>query len=951
MRKFCSDRKSWLILVSICMMVTISTGYVGAEGTEPVRAQNGMVTAAHPLAAAAGLEMLKLGGNAIDAMAATSFALGVVEPQASGLGGEGIMVIHLENPDRDVVIDGRSMAPLDATRAVAMAEARHPAATGVPGIVAAVLKAQAEYGKLSVKTILQPAIKLAREGYPVSRTLASVLLDNFELVASHPATAAIYLPDGFPPTEGTILKNPDLAWSLEQIGEYGADALYKGAIAEKLVAFMEANGGLIGLDDLAAYKAVTREPAKGTFRGYDVIAAGPPVAGANVIENLNMWEQFNPKAFKYDDPLYIHIMSEIMKLASADYYAYVGDPDFNTLPTKGVTSDEYARERFVQLSLAKATLPANNQAGVAATYDNTTTTFAKHVVEGPQAFGPGIYTTAVLNDPFTAGKIDGWTVIDGDWKVADGKLSGSAGNLISSQTFAADRMIELNLQTVERLGKQVYNVGRLYGKYVDSNNQVYVYLRTDGGIRFTVKADGKSENYDAKTTIDPMLPHQWRLMFLGGKAELWIDGQQAIVVENEKMAKLAGGIGLWAQDSVDAYDNISVRITPTSAAAPVTAPVATQPAVAPVPKVPALDYKYNALDLDFTKGLGEFQIVDGDWKQTDLGAEGTKGTIVFPNKLAVDRHVTATMKTLETLNKSAWNVGRIIGKYQDDANSVYAYLRKDNSIRLSVVLDGKNDDYNFPAPGVSPFDEHVFEYYFNGNTVQFLIDGKILAEVTNEKISQIGGGIRFWMQDSRAVVSKVKVDQTIPYEAPGSGSTTHVSIVDKEGNAVSLTQTISSFLGTGDVVPGAGFMLNDEMMNFGSGVNSLIPGKRMRTTTAPTILLDKGDVRLVVGSPGSARIITTVTEVIVNVVDFNMDVQAAIDAPRFYSRNTEGNLQMEGRFPGQTVDFLKAYGHSLQMYGDFDLFFGGVHAVYVDPATKELFGAADPRRDGAAIGF
>lgn len=947
MRTLRSSSRCGLMVITLCLFTALATTMVSAENREPVRAKNGMVTAANPLAAEAGLEMLKAGGNAIDAMAATSFALGVVEPNASGLGGEGLMVIHLENPDRDVVIDGRSMAPLDATKA-AMADAHNPRAAGVPGIVAAVVKAHAQYGKLPLKQVLQPAIRLAKDGFPVSRTLASVLLDNYELIASRPATAAIYLPDGFPPSEGDILKNPDLAWSLEQIAEYGADAFYKGAIADKIVAFMEAQNGFIGYDDLAAYKAEVREPARGTFRGYDVLSGGPPVAGAGVIANLNMWEQFNPNVFTYDDPLYIHLMSEIMKLTSADYYAYTGDPNFASLPTAGVTSDEYARERFTQLSLAKASLPANNQAGAAAAYDNSGTTFVQRVVKGPDAMGPGLYTTNAMVEPFVLDKIENnWTPIDGEWKVVDGQLLGVDGNIISKLTFPADRLVELNLQTTERLGTQVYNVGRIYGKYVDVNNQVYVYLRTDGGIRFTVKSAGKSENYDAKVDVDPMKPHQYRLMFLGNKAEFWIDGKLAMTVENDKMATIAGGIGFWSQDAGAVYDNVAVRVMPQSKAGDT---VGAQ-GEAKAATAPALDYKYRALDQLFANGLGDAKVTYGEWNVTADGAVGVNGTLIDANQYGVDRHVKMTMKTLETTSKNAWAVIRPMGKYQDDANRVYAYLRKDNSIRLTVVLGGKNDDYNFPAPGISPFDEHEYEFYFAGNTVQFWIDGKMYGEVTNEKISQIAGGIGVWAQDSKGVVKSATVDQTTPYEAPGSGSTTHVSIVDKEGNAVSLTQTISSFMGTGDVVPGAGFLLNDEMMNFGSGVNELLPGKRMRTTTAPTILLKDGDVFLVVGSPGSARIITTVTEVIVNIVDFKMDVQAAIDAPKFYSRVSEGNLQMEGLYPQDTIDFLKAYGHSLQLYDNLDLFFGGVHAVEVDPVTHELLGAADPRRDGAAVGF
>ncbi|HHT26088.1 MAG TPA: hypothetical protein GXZ82_02410 [Firmicutes bacterium] len=935
----------WLCSMLVVILMSLAVAVAGAEEAKLVTGMNGMVTAAHPLAAEAGLQMLKLGGNAIDAMAATSFALGVVEPHASGLGGEGLMVIHLENPDRDLVIDGRSMATLD-TSWDAAANSRHPAAAAVPGLVAAVLKAHAEYGTLPLKTVMEPAIRLAREGFPVSATLAGALLDNYALLLTKSATAAIYMPDGFPVAEGDILKNPDLAWSLEQIAEYGADAFYKGAIADKIVAFMTEHGGFIGYDDLAAYEAIVREPARGTFRGYEVLSGPPPVSGHNVIANLNMWEQFNPDVFGYDDPLYIHIMAEIMKKNAADTQAYMGDPGFSSVPTRGLTSDEYARERFTTLSLGQATVPSSNKPGDAPAYDNVGTTFVQRVVQGADAFNPSIYATEAFADPFVQSTPEGWSPIDGEWSVENGKLVGSLGQIVSTQSFAPDRMFEVTIQTQEQLGTNTYNVGRLYGKYVDLNNHIYVYLRTDGNIRFTVKANGVTNNYDAKVAVNPLEPHQYRLMFLGNRAELWIDGHLGIAVEDSNIGSMGGKVGFWSQQSRAAYDNVTVKVLDASG---VSGFVAAAPSE-PVYTLPDLDYKYRVLDENFAAGLGDFVVVDGEWSAGTDGAKGTRGVLQLHEDFGVDRHVVAVMKTLETHGTSAWNVGRIMGKYEDDANRVYAYLRKDESVRLSVVKDGKNTDYNFSAAGFSPFDEHVYEYYFAGDTVWFVIDGKIIGEVKNEVIADIKGGVGFWMQDATAEVKSIVVDQTTE-PVVESGSTTHVSIVDKYGNAVSLTQTISSFMGTGDVVPGTGFLLNNEMMNFGSGVNSLQPGKRMRTTIAPTILLDEGDVRLVVGSPGAARIITTVTEVIVNHIDFGMDIQSAIDAPKFFSRHSMANLEMEGRYSEETVAFLQTLGHSIKLYPDYDLYFGGVHAVAIDPATGEMQGAADPRRDGAAAGY
>ncbi len=949
MKTTCDTRRRLLgaALVSLVLVFTSSGVLTAAVAT--VKAQDGMVAAANPLAAEAGLSMLRKGGNAVDAAAATSFALGVVEPQASGLGGEGIMVIHLEDPDRDVVIDGRSMAPLDVTPdATASANSRTARGAAVPGIVKAILAAHTKYGKLPLAEVLAPAITLARDGFPASRTLVTVLLDNYELLLKNPDLAAIYMPDGFPPAEGDIIKNPDLAWSLQQIAVHGSDALYKGAIAEKLVAFMAANNGLIGMDDLAAYEAVERTPARGTFRGYEVVSAGPPVAGTNVIANLNMWEQFNPQVFRNDDPLYIHIMAEIMKLTSVDYSAYVADPKFVSAPVAGITSDEYARERFTLLSLGRAIPPADIKAGAASEYDSGKLTYVQRVLgaaapaEKPVA-EPAPFSVTAFSDSFPGPEAAGWAVIDGQWQVSDGALTGSKGQIKTTQQFAADRIVELQLQTVTRLGNLNYNVGRLYPKYVDANNQIYAYLRTDSNVRFSVKANGSTDNYDAKTTLDPMQPHQIRMMFQGNKAEVWIDGQSVMVVENEKMGAMGGGIALWSQDSLAKYDDIKVFVNATKDAAQAAAPAAQ------AAKSAVADYKYTVLGEDFRTDLGGMTAVDGEWAPSSAGLVGTKGVAILRQDLAVDRHVLVRLKTLDSLSTATWNVGRVMGKYEDDMNRVYAYLRRDGQIRLTVILKGAGDNYDFPAPNVNPYDAHTYEFIFAGDNVQFLIDGKVYADVTNPKVSQLAGGIGFWSQDAKALYENLTVKQLVP--GPDAGNTTHFSIVDQFGNAVSVTQTISDYMGIGMIVPGAGFPLNNEMKNFSSsGINKLEPGKRMRTTTAPTIILDKGDVRLVIGSPGSGRIITTVTEVIVNYLDFGMDLQAALDAPRFYSRNNVGFLEIEGVYPQETLDFLQAFGHQLNVYEGLNSYFGGVHAVAVDPATGAILGAADPRRDGAAVG-
>ena len=183
-------------------------------------------------------------------------------------------------------------------------------------------------------------------------------------------------------------------------------------------------------------------------------------------------------------------------------------------------------------------------------------------------------------------------------------------------------------------------------------------------------------------------------------------------------------------------------------------------------------------------------------------------------------------------------------------------------------------------------------------------------------------------------------------------STTALAVIDAAGNAVVVTQTISDFFGAKVMVPGTGIILNNEMKNFSArGVNVMAPGKRMRTTIAPTIVLDRGQVVLALGTPGAARIVSATTLLVSNVIDYRMSIQAAIDAPRFHARDTEAGLSIEARVPAATQAALEAMGYTLERYGDFDLFFGGAQGIQRDPRTGRLTGGADPRRDGAVIAY
>jgi gamma-glutamyltranspeptidase/glutathione hydrolase len=416
-----------------------------------------------------------------------------------------------------------------------------------------------DYGLLSRQEVMAPAIRFAREGFEVGPTLAGLIADMYEPLSEKEEAAKIYLEDLFPPEVGSVLRNPELAVSLELIAEGGADVMYTGPLAKKIASYLQANGGVLSAEDFASYAMIKSEPLRVKYKNYEVYSAPPPFGGIAVLEALQLYERIDTS--KYPGPHSaenIHAMAEVMKLTSADRYDVAGDPRFVKMPTDWLISEEYADLRIKDFNPAKATVPDD---------------------------------------------------------------------------------------------------------------------------------------------VDPGLV----------------------------------------------------------------------------------------------------------WK---------------------------------------------------DRNA--------------------------------------------------------------------------------------------------SGSTTHLTVVDSQGNAVVLTQTLGTFFGSTIVVPGTGILLNDQMKNFSgrsSSPNKLEPRKSMNSTQAPTIVLKDNELVLAVGSPGAYRILTTVFQFLVYALDYDMRLQDANDAPRITARDIYDELRMESRIAEDVRKKLEAMGHVLQVQGEHDLYFGGVHAVARDPKTGMLTGSADLRRDGVAGGF
>jgi len=329
----------------------------------PVLAQDWMVVAAHPLAVEAGADVLAAGGTAADAMVAVQAVLGLVEPQSSGLGGGGFLLWHDAAMGALTTLDGREMAPLAATPRLFQNEAGEPLAffdavvggrsVGTPGTPALMAEAHRRWGKRDWGGLLEPAIRLAENGFAVSPRLAMLVAGDAERLALHPETAAYFLPGGTPLVEGEVLRNPAYAQTLRVLAEQGADGFYTGAVAESIVAAVQgAAGNPGGLDmvDLAIYRVKERAPVCALYRGHEVCGMGPPSSGGLAVgQILGLLEGFDLAALGPDNPESWRLIGDASRLAFADRGRYVADSDFVPVPVQGMLAPTYLRGRAALL--------------------------------------------------------------------------------------------------------------------------------------------------------------------------------------------------------------------------------------------------------------------------------------------------------------------------------------------------------------------------------------------------------------------------------------------------------------------------------------------------------------------------------------------------------------------------------------------------------------------------
>ncbi|CAM3785275.1 gamma-glutamyltransferase [Paracoccus yeei] len=351
----------------------------------PVWAENGMVSAQERLAAEIGRDIMAKGGNAVDAGVAVAFALAVTLPRAGNLGGGGFMLVHDAETGRTQAIDYRELAPSGASRDMFLDDKGEAdsdkslytgAASGVPGTVAGMRMALDTYGSMPWADVIAPAIRLAEEGIIVTPDLADSLEAEREALMKHPSTAKIFFKEGgagYRP--GERLVQADLAATLKKVAAEGPDGFYKGAVAENIARAVQAAGGPMTVEDLAAYKPVLREPVRGSYRGYEIVSMPPPSSGGvHLIQILNTLEGYPIGALGHNTAETIHLMAEAMKLAYADRSEYLGDPDFVDVPVAALTSKDYAAELRGKISAEYATPSAMIGPGDLAPYESDQTT-------------------------------------------------------------------------------------------------------------------------------------------------------------------------------------------------------------------------------------------------------------------------------------------------------------------------------------------------------------------------------------------------------------------------------------------------------------------------------------------------------------------------------------------------------------------------------------------------
>ena len=377
----------------------------------PVISKTGMVVSQRHKASEVGAEILRKGGNAVDAAVATGLALAVVLPRAGNLGGGGFMVVYLKDKDKTIAIDYREKAPSEAHRDLFLDKNGNYdkqraqfslLSAGVPGTVAGLYLALTKYGTMTWQEVLEPSIKLAEEGFMIPHDLANILASpryKKRLSSNAAAAKSYYKKDKSNYQAGELLKLPDLAWTLKQLSDNGPGAFYEGEIAKKIIKEMKRNQGLISAEDLKNYKAIERSPVEGTYKDFRIVSMPPASSGGvHLIQMLNMLEEYPIQDMGFGSADSIHILAEVMKRAYADRSKHLGDMDFYDVPFS-LISKEYSSSLNKSISIDSRTASQDVLAGDPYPYESPDTTHFSVMDE----YGNVVSNTYTLNFSYGSG--------------------------------------------------------------------------------------------------------------------------------------------------------------------------------------------------------------------------------------------------------------------------------------------------------------------------------------------------------------------------------------------------------------------------------------------------------------------------------------------------------------------------------------------------------------------
>ena len=493
-------------ILLVLLFALLGSASVAAKSPAPAAVPAGhAVASAHALATEAGMEILRDGGNAFDAAIAVSAVLSVVEPISSGLGGGGFFLLHDARTGRDHFIDARETAPAAATPDRYLTAdgdfdrdraENGPWAAGLPGLPAAFVHLAERYGTLPLSRSLAPAIRIARDGFPAYARLVRGYQAKREVMERYPGTRDVFLVNGAPLAEGDLLRQPDLARTLELLAERGFDGFYRGEVADKLIAGVNAEGGQWNAEELAAYRVKEREPIRFRYRGWDIVTAPPPSSGgialAQMLQILQGW-----KLQDLDEAARAHLVVESMRRAFRDRTFYLGDPDFVQVPQRLLTSPDYAAGLRATINPARAT-PSDLLSGDPTPLEgNDTTHFSIIDAQGNRVGG-----TQTINLLFGSGLIPPGTGVLLNNEMDDFALKPGTPNAFGVMGYDAN---------APEPGKRM--LSSMTPTFMVSDDRVAV-LGTPGGTRIITMVLLGVLGYDAGLDAQavaalPRYHHQW----------------------------------------------------------------------------------------------------------------------------------------------------------------------------------------------------------------------------------------------------------------------------------------------------------------------------------------------------------------------------------------------------------------------------------------------------------